>query len=77
MQIIRYQSSAGIGLGIAHNDQLIGSFQPGAALHDLLRLRTDELRAQIENSIQPEQLTISLLSCWRQSMVKPKSGPPV
>ena len=52
MQIIRYKSSGGITLGVAHNSQLIGYFQPNSQLHNLLRLRTDELRMQIENSIQ-------------------------
>ncbi len=52
MQIIRYKSSAGITLGMSHNGQLIGYFQPNSELHDLLRLRTDELRVQIENSFQ-------------------------
>jgi 2-dehydro-3-deoxy-D-arabinonate dehydratase len=53
MQIIRYNSSAGITLGMSQNGQLIGYFQPNSELHDLLRLRTDELRMQIENRIQP------------------------
>jgi 2-dehydro-3-deoxy-D-arabinonate dehydratase len=52
VQIIRYRSSDGIALGMALNSQLIGHFQPNTALHDLLRLRADELRMQIENSIQ-------------------------
>ena len=59
MQIIRYKSTGGAALGMALNNQLIGYFQPTAALHDLLRLRADELRMQIENSrlyrgVQPE-----------------------
>ncbi len=53
MQIIRYKSSGGITLGVAHNSQLIGYFQPNSELHDLLRLRTDELRVQIENCRPP------------------------
>jgi 2-dehydro-3-deoxy-D-arabinonate dehydratase len=53
MRIIRYKSSGGVALGMAHNSQLIGYFQPNSELHDLLRLRTDELRMQIENSFQP------------------------
>jgi len=53
VQIIRYKSSAGVGLGMALNNQLIGHFQPNVELHDLLRLRTDELRLQIENTLQP------------------------
>lgn len=53
MQIIRYKSSSGITLGMAHKGQLIGYFQPNFELHNLLRLRTDELRMQIENIIQP------------------------
>jgi len=38
---------------MSHNGQLIGYFQQNPELHDLLRLRTDELRVQIENAIQP------------------------
>jgi 2-dehydro-3-deoxy-D-arabinonate dehydratase len=53
VQIIRYKSSSGITIGLSHNGQLIGYFQPNSELHDLLRLRTDELRMQIENIIQP------------------------
>ncbi len=53
MQIIRYKSPGGITLGMSQNGQLIGHFQPNSELHDLLRLRTDELRVQIENAIQP------------------------
>jgi 2-dehydro-3-deoxy-D-arabinonate dehydratase len=53
MQIIRYKSSNGITLGMSHNGQLIGYFQQNPELHDLLRLRTDELRVQIENSTPP------------------------
>ena len=53
MQIIRYKSSSGITLGISHNGQLIGYFQQNPELHDLLRLRADELRVQIENSTPP------------------------
>ena len=53
MQIIRYKSPGGITLGMSHNGQLIGYFQSNSELHDLLRLRTDELRVQIEDSIQP------------------------
>jgi 2-dehydro-3-deoxy-D-arabinonate dehydratase len=52
VQIIRYKSSGGVAPGMALNSQLIGNFQPNFELHDLLRLRTDELRVQIENSIQ-------------------------
>jgi len=37
---------------MARNSQLIGYFQPNSELHDLLRLRADELRMQIENSFQ-------------------------
>jgi 2-dehydro-3-deoxy-D-arabinonate dehydratase len=50
VQIIRYNSSDGVALGMAINNQLISHFQPNAALHDLLRLRADELRMQIEES---------------------------
>ena len=53
MRIIRYKSSGGVALGMALNSQLIGYFQPNSELHDLLRLRTDELRTQIENSFLP------------------------
>lgn len=53
MQIIRYKSSGGITLAMSHNGRLIGHFQPDSELHDLLHLRTDELRMQIENIIQP------------------------
>src|SRR6266446_7198684 len=53
MQIIRYKSSSGITLGMSHNGQLIGYFQQNPELHDLLRLRADELRVQIENSTPP------------------------
>ncbi len=53
MQIIRYQSASGsIALGLLHNGRFIGHFQPNVELHNLLRLRVDELRTQIENSIQ-------------------------
>src|SRR6266487_1573549 len=38
---------------MALNSQLIGYFQPNFELHDLLRLRTDELRMLIENSRPP------------------------
>ena len=53
MQIIRYKSSGGAALGMALNGQIIGCFQPDSELHDLLRLRTDELRMQIENCRPP------------------------
>jgi 2-dehydro-3-deoxy-D-arabinonate dehydratase len=53
VQIIRYTSSGGIALGMALNNQLSGSFQPNIELHDLLRLRTDELRVQIEHCNPP------------------------
>jgi 2-dehydro-3-deoxy-D-arabinonate dehydratase len=53
MRIIRYKSSGGVALGMARNSQLIGYFQPNSELHDLLHLRADELRMQIENSFQP------------------------
>ena len=57
MQIIRYKSPSGVALGMALNSQLIGYFQPDFELHDLLRLRTDELRIQIENrGVQPGDL---------------------
>src|SRR5439155_7623155 len=44
--------SSGVALGMALHSQIIGYFQRNAELHDLLRLRTDELRMQIENSFQ-------------------------
>jgi len=53
VQIIRYKASSGAALGISHNSQLIGYFQPDSQLHDLLRLTTDELRLQIENNFRP------------------------
>ena len=53
MQIIRYMSSNSVALGMALNGQLIGHFQPDITLHDLLRLKVDELRMQIENGFQP------------------------
>jgi 2-dehydro-3-deoxy-D-arabinonate dehydratase len=53
MQIIRYKASDGTTLGTALNSQLTGSFQPNIQLHDLLRLRTDELRVQIEHCTPP------------------------
>lgn len=53
MEIIRYTSSNGnTALGILHNGQFIGHFHPGIELHTLLHLRIDELRRQIEDSIQ-------------------------
>ncbi len=53
MEIIRYASSnASTALGIRHNGQFIGHFQPGVDLHTLLHLRSNELRRQIEHSIQ-------------------------
>jgi 2-dehydro-3-deoxy-D-arabinonate dehydratase len=58
MQIIRYKSSNGtIALGLLHNGQFIGHFQPDVELHHLLRLRADELGTQIENNIQPRPTT--------------------
>jgi 2-dehydro-3-deoxy-D-arabinonate dehydratase len=53
VQIIRYKSSGGITLGLSHKGQLIGYFQPNSELHNLLHLRTDELRMQIENCRPP------------------------
>jgi 2-dehydro-3-deoxy-D-arabinonate dehydratase len=53
MQIIRYKSSSGpIALGLLDNGQFIGHFQPSVELHHLLRLRSSELRTQIEKSIE-------------------------
>jgi 2-dehydro-3-deoxy-D-arabinonate dehydratase len=52
VQIIRYKSSGGATLGMALNNQLIGYFQPNTELHNLLRLRADELGMQIENTLQ-------------------------
>jgi 2-dehydro-3-deoxy-D-arabinonate dehydratase len=53
MQIIRYKSSGGVAIGMALNSKLIGYFQPDSQLHDLLRLKTDELRMHIENCRPP------------------------
>jgi len=70
MQIIRYKSSSGaITLGLLHDGQSIGHFQPDVELHHLLRLRADELRTQIENSIQPG-LTSNVVS----SLLAPIDG---
>lgn len=53
MEIIRYASSNDSAtVGILHNGQFIGHFQPGVELHTLLGLKVNELRRQIENSIQ-------------------------
>jgi 2-dehydro-3-deoxy-D-arabinonate dehydratase len=52
VQIISYKSSGGATLGMALNNQLIGYFQPNTELHNLLRLRADELGMQIENTLQ-------------------------
>ena len=52
MQIIRYKSSSGIAIGMALHSQLTSYFQPNSELHDLLRLRADELQMQIENRLQ-------------------------
>jgi 2-dehydro-3-deoxy-D-arabinonate dehydratase len=52
VQIIRYESSRGeVALGISNNGQLIGHFQPTVQLHDLLRLKLDELRACINEAV--------------------------
>ncbi len=49
MQIIRYQTSNdGAASGLLHHGQLLGHSQPFGALRDLLGLRANELRAQIE-----------------------------
>ena len=53
MQIIRYKSSGGAALGMSHNSQFIGYFEPNSELHDLLRLRIDDLRMHIENCRPP------------------------
>jgi 2-dehydro-3-deoxy-D-arabinonate dehydratase len=53
VQIIRYKASSGVALGMSHNSQLIGYFQPDSQLHDLLRLRIDDLRMHIENCRPP------------------------
>lgn len=58
MQIIRYKSSSGtIATGLLQKGQFTGHFQTGVELHDLLRLRTDELRTLIGKSIQPDLST--------------------
>jgi 2-dehydro-3-deoxy-D-arabinonate dehydratase len=63
MQIIRYTSSSGtIALCLLQNGQPIGDFQPDVELHHLLRLRADELRAQIEKRIQPGRTTHAVTS---------------
>jgi 2-dehydro-3-deoxy-D-arabinonate dehydratase len=63
MQIIRYTSSSGtIGLGFLQNGQPIGYFPPGFELHHLLRLRTEELRTRIEQSIQHGQTPTAVSS---------------
>jgi 2-dehydro-3-deoxy-D-arabinonate dehydratase len=52
VQIIRYKSSDGeVTLGVSDNSQLIGRFQPPIQLHDLLRLKLDELRAYIDKDV--------------------------
>src|SRR5947209_20115133 len=53
MQIIRYTSSNdGAVLGLLHHGQRIGHYQPHGTLRDLLRLRANELRTQIEHLVQ-------------------------
>ncbi len=70
MQIIRYTSSSStIALGLLHNGQPIGHFQPGVELHHLLRLRADELRTLIEKSMQP-----GLTSDAASSLLAPIDG---
>jgi 2-dehydro-3-deoxy-D-arabinonate dehydratase len=60
MKIVRYTSSHGSTvLGILYNDQLMGHFQLGIELHNLLHLRAHELRSQIEHSIQPGIANVS------------------
>jgi 2-dehydro-3-deoxy-D-arabinonate dehydratase len=63
MQIIRYTSSSGPkALGLLQNGQPIGHFPPDVELHHLLGMRADELRAQIEKSIQPGRTTNAVSS---------------
>ena len=63
MHIIRYTSSSGtIALGLLQNGQLIGHFPPEVELHHLLRGSADELRAQIEQTIQPGRTTHAVSS---------------
>jgi 2-dehydro-3-deoxy-D-arabinonate dehydratase len=54
MQIIRYKSSTGgITLGMSANNKLIGHFRPpGTELHNLLHLRINDLRMQIEDAVR-------------------------
>ena len=63
MHIIRYTSSSGtIALGLHQNGKLIGHFPPEFELHHLLRGSADELRAQIEQTIQPGRTTHAVSS---------------
>ena len=63
MQIIRYKSSSGtIALGLLHNGQFIGHFQPDVELHHLLRRSADELRTLIEKSTQLGRTTHAVSS---------------
>lgn len=53
MQIIRYQPSAAISaLALVQDGQITGRFPSDKTLHSLLNLRTDELRAQLEQLSQ-------------------------
>ena len=53
MQIIRYQTSNdGAASGLLDHGQLIGHFQPFGALHNILGLRANELREQIEGIVR-------------------------
>ncbi len=63
MQIIRYTSSSGtIALGLLQNGQLIGHFPLELELHHLLRGSADELRTQIEQTIQLGRTTTAVSS---------------
>src|SRR2546421_6791972 len=53
MQIIRYQTSNdGAASGLLHHGQLFGHSQPFGVLRNLLRLRANELREQIEGIVR-------------------------
>ena len=57
MQIVRYRLTSGdIRIGTMNDDRPSGHFStPGLALHDLLRLRSAELRRSIEHVVSSSQ----------------------
>ncbi|HTI15466.1 MAG TPA: fumarylacetoacetate hydrolase family protein [Dictyobacter sp.] len=62
MQIIRFLSTNGATLvGVTQNDQLIGIFQPGTTLSELLHLSLSELRERIEHITQSSEEIIAHL----------------